>query len=178
MTSKPSTAPGEIRLRDARDGEQPAIIELTLAAYQEYEAFLGENYHFYAESIETTLTDPKPAAQIVAEQDGRLVGAALLYPPGTAFEVAEGQPTPIWPEVRLVAVPPAARGRGIGKALLEECLRRARADGCPGLALHTTDMMQVALQMYERMGFFRTPEFDFYPAPEFQVKAYRFEFKD
>ena len=70
------------------------------------------------------------------------------------------------------------RGQGIGKALVQECLRRARKDGCTGLALHTTDMMQVAMAMYERMGFFRTPEFDFYPVPEFQVKAYRLEFKD
>jgi len=168
----------EFQLRDAREGEQAAIIELTLAAYHEYAAILGENYHFYEESTIATLSDVGPAAQIVAEQDGRLVGAALLYPPGTAFEAPEGMPAPVWPEVRLVAVPPSARGQGIGKALVQECLRRARKDGCTGLALHTTDMMQVAMAMYERMGFFRTPEFDFYPVPEFQVKAYRLEFKD
>ena len=168
----------EIQIRDARDGDQDAIRELTLAAYQEYGAIMGENYHFYEESIIATLADIGAAAQIVAEQDGRLVGAALLYPPGTAFEAPEGMPTPAWPEVRLVAVPPSARGHGVGKALVQECLRRARQDGCPGLALHTTDMMQVAMAMYERMGFFRTPEFDFYPAPEFVVKAYRLEFKD
>ena len=76
----------EILLRDARDGDQDAIRELTLAAYQEYGAIMGENYHFYEESIIATLADIGSAAQIVAEQDGRLVGAALLYPPGTAFE--------------------------------------------------------------------------------------------
>jgi GNAT superfamily N-acetyltransferase len=168
----------EFKLRDARDGDQDAIRELTLAAYREYAAILGENYHYYEDSIVSTLADVGPAAQIVAEQDGRLVGAALLYPPGTAFEAPKGHAAPVWPEVRLVAVSPAARGRRIGKALVQECLRRARQDGCTGLALHTTDMMQVAMQMYERMGFVRTPEFDFYPVPEFQVKAYRFDFKD
>jgi GNAT superfamily N-acetyltransferase len=168
----------EFQLRDSRPGDQAAILELTLAAYREYGDILGENYHIYEDSIIATLGDIGAAAQIVAEMEGRLVGAALLYPPGTAFEVEEGMPAPIWPEVRLVAVPPAARGHGIGKALVQECLRRARQDGCPGLALHTTDMMQVAMQMYERMGFFRTPEYDFFPVPEFQVKAYRYEFKD
>jgi GNAT superfamily N-acetyltransferase len=168
----------DYQLRDARDGDQAAILELTLGAYREYAPILGENYHFYEESIVATLGDIGAAAQIVADDGGRVVGAALLYPPGTAFEAAEGMPKPVWPEVRLVAVPPSERGRGIGKALVQECLRRARLDGCTGLALHTTDMMQVAMGMYERMGFFRTPEFDFYPAPDFQVKAYRFEFKD
>ncbi len=168
----------ELRLRDSRAGDQAAILDLTLAAYAEYAAILGENYHLYEDSIVATLADIGAASQIVAEQDGRLVGAALLYPPGTAFEPAEGMAAPEWPEVRLVAVLPSARGHGIGKALVQECLRRARQDGCTGLALHTTDMMPVAMGMYERLGFFRTPEFDFFPAPNFQVKAYRFDFKD
>jgi len=64
--------------------------------------------------------------------------------------------------VRL-AVLPAARGLGIGGALIEECLRRARESGATTLALHTTEWMTVARAMYERMGFLRAPEFDFYP---------------
>jgi hypothetical protein len=41
------------------------------------------------------------------------------------------------------------------------------------MALHTTQMMQVARAMYERMGFVRVPEFDFSPVPGFLVMAYR-----
>src|SRR5258705_5177091 len=142
----------DFQLRDSRDGDQAAILELTLAAYQEYAAVLGENYHLYEESIVATLGDIGAAAQIVAEQDGRLVGAALLFPPGTAFEAPAGTPAPVWPELRLVAVPPSARGQGIGKALVEESLRRARRDGCTGLALHTTDRLQVGMALSGRWG--------------------------
>ncbi len=36
-------------------------------------------------------------------------------------------------------------------------------------------MMQVAKQMYERMGFVRAPELDFHPDPNVIVKAYRLD---
>jgi ribosomal protein S18 acetylase RimI-like enzyme len=58
---------------------------------------------------------------------------------------------------------------------MKECIRRARRLGAACLNLHTTDMMQVAMRMYERMGFVRAPELDFHPAPNITVKAYRLE---
>jgi hypothetical protein len=66
---------------------------------------------------------------------------------------------------------PLARGRGVGAALMQECVRRVRKTGGRVLSLHTTDMMQAALRMYERMGFVRAPELDFHPAPGVTVRA-------
>jgi ribosomal protein S18 acetylase RimI-like enzyme len=45
------------------------------------------------------------------------------------------------------------RGHGLGRALTEECIRRALRDWAPIIALHTTAIMTVALPMYLRMGF-------------------------
>ena len=61
--------------------------------------------------------------------------------------------TPEWAAIRMLAVDPAYRGWGIGRALTEECLRRARRDGAAVVALHTSALMRVALPMYIRMGF-------------------------
>jgi hypothetical protein len=58
---------------------------------------------------------------------------------------------------------------------MKECIRRARSLGAVCLNLHTTDMMQVAKRMYERMGFVRDPERDFHPDPSVTVKAYRLD---
>ncbi len=121
-----------------------------------------------------TLTEVEPAQQIVAEKEGIIVGAVLLYPPGTAFSTPDEGPL-ICPEVRLLAVAPQARGQGIGTALMKESIRRARRLGAVCLNLHTTDMMQVAMRMYERMGFVRAPDLDFHPDPSITVKAYRLE---
>ena len=53
----------------------------------------------------------------------------------------------------MLVIDPGARGRGLGRLLTEECVRRARRDGAPTVALHTSPIMEVALPMYLRMGF-------------------------
>jgi ribosomal protein S18 acetylase RimI-like enzyme len=56
---------------------------------------------------------------------------------------------------------------------MQECVRRCRDRGIKTIALHTTEVMEVARGMYERMGFARIPEHDFHPAPGVVVMAYR-----
>ena len=77
-----------------------------------------------------------------------------------------------WPVVRLLAVGPAARGLGVGRLLLDECLRRARADGSDAIGLHTSESMSGAMRLYDRMGFLRVPVYDFQPDGAELVKAY------
>ena len=63
--------------------------------------------------------------------------------------------------IRLLAVTPAARGRGVGKALTHDCIERARALGRSSVVLHTTRAMETAWRMYEQLGFRRSPDLDF-----------------
>ena len=58
-----------------------------------------------------------------------------------------------WPIIRMLVVDPAYRGQGIGRALTEECVRRARRYESLVIALHSAPIMKVALPMYQRMGF-------------------------
>ena len=168
-----------LHIRDAQDGDQDAIQTATLAAYQEYAPLMVEYWEDYRQSILATLADITPAEQIVAEQGNGIVGSVLLYPAGTALTLPDGTQVRLaWPEVRLLAVVPGARGQGIGAALVQECLRRARQSGATALTLHTTDMMQAAMRMYEQMGFRRAPELDFHPVPQVTIKGYRFNLED
>jgi GNAT superfamily N-acetyltransferase len=162
-------------LRDARDDERETLLELTLAAYEEYAATMpADAWPRYREGIVHTLAEVGPAAQIIAEREGAIVGTALLYPAGTRLARPDGsEMTFTWPEVRLLAVAPAARGRGVGGAIIRECVRRARAAGADAITLHTTDFMALAMAMYERMGFVRVPELDFRPSEDVLVKGYR-----
>jgi GNAT superfamily N-acetyltransferase len=160
----------ELHIRTVRASDDDAVGDLTLAAYQQYAAIMQAHWEIYRQSILATLADFHPAEQIVAEQGNTLVGTVLLFPAGIVLTTPDGASTTLaWPEIRLLAVAPSARGRGIGAALVRECLQRARQSGAEAVTLHTTEMMQVAMQMYERMGFVRTPELDFHPVPEITI---------
>jgi GNAT superfamily N-acetyltransferase len=168
--------PDGIAIRVAREDDRATIEAVTLAAYEQYAATLGATlWGMYRQNIVATLANVKPATLIVAEKEGTLVGSVLLYPAGSVMgEPGGGKAmTLTWPEVRLLAVAPAARGNGTGRRLMEECIRRARAAGATALTLHTTDMMSVAMRLYERMGFARGTELDFSPAPGITVKGYK-----
>jgi ribosomal protein S18 acetylase RimI-like enzyme len=86
----------------------------------------------------------------VAEVEGQIVGAVAYVGPG-APKAAFFRPE--WPIMRMLVVAPGFRGRGIGRALAEKCFRRAQRDRAPVFALHTSELMQIALPMYQRMGF-------------------------
>ena len=165
-----------LQIRDARDANRETIQSVTLAAYEQYASLMTGMWQFYRANILATLAEVKLAQQIVAETKDGIVGTVLLYPAGTQFHAPNGTSVTLaLPEIRLLAVTPTARGQGIASALMQECIRRARQSGVPALTLHTSDMMQVAMQMYERMGFVRVPARDFHPAEGVTVKAYQLD---
>jgi len=165
-------------IRDARPDERDEVRAVTLAAYREYAARMPRLWDSYRQNIEATLADVGPAQQLVVEEDGAIVATVLLYPPRRVHAPRGESIEMPWPEARLLAVAPAARGRGLGTALMQECVRRTRQTGARVLSLHTTDVMETAVRMYERMGFVRAPELDFHPAPDVTVKGYRLDLPD
>jgi GNAT superfamily N-acetyltransferase len=164
------------RIRGARAADRDAIQAVTLAAYQEYSVAIPAHWEGYRQNILATLAEADPAIQIVAEEDDGIVGSVLLYPAGTAVRTPAGSgATLTWPEVRLLAVAPAARGHGVAAALMHACIRRARESKTTALTLHTTDLMRAAMRLYERLGFARAPELDLEPAPGIIAKGYRLD---
>ena len=163
-----------LRIRDARVDELDQVALLIHDAYLEYQAsFPPEAWESYARDMMDVRGRLDSSELIVVEHAGGLVGAVTFYPNASQSE-QEGWP-PGWTGVRLLAVHPDARGLGIGRALMDECLRRSRQRAAGTLGLHTTELMAVARGMYERMGFVRVPEFDFHPAPKVVIMAYRLD---
>lgn len=165
--------PRDLLIRDARADERAAIAQLTLAAYAEYATIMAPDaWAGLAQAVRTALASDAAAERIVAEQDGALVGSVLLYPPQVDTYHGALAPTSV-PEVRLLAVAPHARGLGVGRALMHECIERARRAGATELGLHTSDSLRVAVHLYERLGFVRAPAYDFQPNGAEIVKGYR-----
>ena len=159
-------------IRTARPVDHTTIADLTLAAYGEYGSLMEPSaWAALEQAVHASLADDTGVTRLVAELDGTIVGSAALYAPDSAAYGSLASPLS-WPEVRLVAVAPTARGRGIAHALVEECIRRARQAGATMLGLHTSRSMRAAIKLYERMGFVRDPERDFRPPGAELVEGY------
>ena len=94
----------------------------------------------------------------VAVVDGRVVGSVVFYP-DVALEGWSNLPAG-WAGFRALVVAPDARGCGVGRALDERCLARARETGAPVLGIHSAEVLSDAVRLYERLGFARCPEYD------------------
>jgi DNA-binding MarR family transcriptional regulator/GNAT superfamily N-acetyltransferase len=86
--------------------------------------------------------DPKREAAWVAEIDGEAVGCV--------FCVAADETTA---QLRLLLVEPTARGRGVGRRLVDQCVRFARRAGYRSIVLWTNDVLVSARRIYEAAGF-------------------------
>ena len=163
-----------ILIRDARPEELDEAAAVMVAAYEEYRPALSERaWEGYKADIADGRGRLPQSNLIVAVEDGRVLGAVTYYPPRSVSPVEGGGWPASWAGVRLLGVGPDARGKGVGRLLMDDCTNRARAEGAKALGLHTTELMSIARAMYERMGFERVPEYDFHPTPTFLVMAYR-----
>jgi ribosomal protein S18 acetylase RimI-like enzyme len=155
-----------VLVRDARLDELAEIGELRIAAY------LADGFLSATSEYAPTLRDLGMAGEgdiLVAVADGRIAGTVMLQPAQHAGPVVEG---PDEAEIRALAVAPAARGLGTGRALLTAIIARAAQRGVCHLVLCTQVEMRTAQHLYEKAGFRRLADRDWSPAPGVTLVAY------
>ncbi|WP_372444840.1 GNAT family N-acetyltransferase [Microbispora corallina] len=153
-------------VREARPDEMDQVGRLRVAAY-EAEDLLAAN-PAYAETLRL-LGTRGDGEVLVAVEDGRAVGTAMLQLWGPGCEVAREAGEA---EMRALAVDPAARGRGVGGALVEAVAGLAASRGARRLVLSTQPRMTSAQRLYLAKGFDRLPERDWTPVPGLTLLAF------
>lgn len=155
-----------LQIRDARDDELDRVSSVIVDAYAEYAARMSPDaWSIFASEIANVRGRIADAELLVAEQDGEIVGAVTLF--GGWRGAQEGTTG-----IRLLSVRPEDRGSGVGRALMEACVERARGAGKSRVVLTTTQEMAAIRELTGSMGFRREPALDHEPAPGVRYQGY------
>jgi DNA-binding MarR family transcriptional regulator len=141
--AKKSDGPAFI-LRNHRPGDMGWITHRQGVLYfQEYgynEEFEGLVATIVGEFIQNF--DSKRERCWIAEREGEIVGSVFLVKKSKSVA-----------KLRLLYVEPTARGLGIGRRLVEECVRFARETGYKKITLWTQSHLDSARRIYKAAGF-------------------------
>ncbi|MAS06864.1 MAG: MarR family transcriptional regulator [Ahrensia sp.] len=140
----PAPSDPAIVLRDPEPGDLGWVVHRQGFLYgKEYgwdwtfEGLLGAIVGKYVETY-----DPSCERCWIAEMDGEIAGSV--------FVVREDAETA---KLRMLYVEPCARGHGLGRRLVDEAIRFARARGYKKMVLWTNDILTAARRIYEQSGF-------------------------
>lgn len=153
-------------IRDAGPADAAPLGRLLVAAYAALEGFPtpAEQPAYYDLLANVARLAERPGARVLVAvtREGAVAGGVAYFSDMAHYGAGSPAVRAVNASgIRLLAVDPAFRHRGIGKALALACIGLARERGHDEVILHTTRAMHEAWGMYERLGFRRSPDLDF-----------------
>jgi ribosomal protein S18 acetylase RimI-like enzyme len=156
-----------IDIRPADSTEFPILADLCVAAYA---PFMVDGHH-YVDTLRDVARRASAAELLVAAEPdgGPVLGTVTFVPDGGPLGEIAG---PHEAEFRMLAVDPAAQGRGVGMALTRHVLEESARRGNGAVVCSSLPAMRAAHRIYQRLGFERVPERDWSPVPGVNLIAF------
>lgn len=135
---------GEFELRTHAIGDMGAVVAAQAKLYAREYGWNGEFEALVAEIVAKFVREFDPARERcwIAERDGEIAGSIFLV-----------KETDKVAKLRLFYLEPWARGAGLGKRMVDECLAFATTAGYAKVVLWTNDCLVAARRLYEQAGF-------------------------
>ena len=158
-------------IRRARPEELEEVGRTTVAAYTAYLDEDGES-DYVTHLRDAARRDREAELWVAVDDDGTLLGSVTSCPEGSPWrelsQRGEG-------EFRMLAVDPAAQGRGVGTALVNHVVDAFRAQGAHAVVICSMTTMGGAHRIYRALGFARDPALDWSPVPGVDLVAFRLD---
>ena len=136
----------EISIRKIQPADNLSLAQIVRNTLKEFGAnHPGTVYYDPTTDRLFELFQKKGSIYFVAEENGIIMGGAGLYP-------SDGLPDDTTELVKMYLLP-SARGRGLGKKLIEKVLQFAREQGYKKVYIETMPELTQALKVYEKFGF-------------------------
>jgi ribosomal protein S18 acetylase RimI-like enzyme len=156
-----------VRIRRATDDDLEAVGEVTVAAYSDFT--LGPDDPYVARLRDSARRAAEAELWVAEDDDGAILGSVTRCPVGSPWrEISR----PGEGEFRMLAVAPAARGRGVGEALTRHVLALCAAVDEYVVVISSLAEMASAHRIYARLGFRRLPERDWSPTDGVHLLAF------
>ncbi len=143
--------PAPFVLRPHRAGDMGWVVSRQAALYAE-EYGWNSQYEALASRIVADFLDHFDAQRErcwIAERDGDRLGCIFLVQHPERLDTAK---------LRLLHVEKAARGQGLGRTLVRECVSFARSAGYQQMTLWTQSVLRAAIHLYQQAGFIKAHE--------------------
>jgi ribosomal protein S18 acetylase RimI-like enzyme len=162
-----------VEIREVQPDEYEEAGRVTALAYQEFAPPGDLEWDAYLRELADVKGRAGRSLVLVAVEGGRVLGTATMEFDDRTLGDDDRVLPPEMASLRMLGVEPSARGLGIGRALVDACIRESRARGKTLFVLRTTELMTAAHGLYESMGFERDAERDLVFEDGFRLLAYR-----
>lgn len=150
----------EYTYRSGTINDKAGLMELSLASYGPYTSLLSAEH---ANKLTAGLKDEqrmetliRTSKSFICIHQNKIIGMAFIVLHGHPWDVFKSE----WAYISMVGVHPDYQGKGIAKTLTQMCITFARENHETTLALHTSEFMDAARHIYEKLGFKKYQEIE------------------